>query len=194
MPSGVERGEFAFPSLPLWLEGGEPRESLRAPGRSAGGRGHHQGSLSGLTASSLWRVPRGWRQSLARGRTAPLESRRAEGTEGCATGLGWLCWALPRLCQRTGLCQNGEGEKDVNQSSTEVLSCFMCWRNRVPTGWQVDVLVSVHVPWVCLCCVQGCRGQGQRGEGVPAGSGRGEDVLEDRWSRYLCPRGLCSVD
>lgn len=33
------------------------------------------------------------------------------------------------------LCQNGEEEKDLNQSSTSELSCFMCWKNRVPSGW-----------------------------------------------------------
>lgn len=38
-----------------------------------------------------------------------------------------------------GLCQNGEEEKHVNQSSTSELSCFMCWKNRVPSGGQADV-------------------------------------------------------
>lgn len=49
-------------------------------------------------------------------------------------------------------CQNGEGEKDVNQSSTTELSCFMCWRNRVPAGWQADVLVSVPALWIRILC------------------------------------------
>lgn len=59
-------------SQPLWQVGGEPQESLRAPGRSAGGCGHHQGSLSGLTASSLWRIPWGLEAEPGSGPCGPF--------------------------------------------------------------------------------------------------------------------------
>lgn len=80
--------------------------------------------------------------------------------EGCAAGChgvtpalgGFVHHRCRDFCRQTGLRQNGEGEKDVNQSSTAELSCFMFWRNRVPAGWQVDVLVSLPALRIHILC------------------------------------------
>lgn len=66
--------------------------------------------------------------------------------EGCVTGCQEAVPAHSEFCSppllrfllAMGLCQNGEEEKDVNQSSTSEFSCFLCWKNRVHSGWQAD--------------------------------------------------------
>lgn len=153
-------GEMRAPSL-------SQSQACRRPGGSGGSSGHWRGSLGGHITSSLWHhsfppctalcasCHQGLKAEPGSELHSPFgEPQRGGGqTEGCAascrgaapTQTGFVHQQRQDFCLQMGLFQNGKGEKDVNQSSTAELSCFMCWRNRLPSGWQVDVLVSVPV-------------------------------------------------